>query len=237
MSRSGDAPFWKIGLAPYVTWREVTIFTIVTIVANCAVQFQALLLPYLLSEQIGVAASDQGKVSGMLASVQQLATLVMLGFAGHLADRIGRRGLMIVTMAGYTACFFIFPLVSTVAMLILVRILLGAFQAGHTAGGATRVVADYPDEQSRGRFISLTLVIQWSSVAVFVGLIGAKIPQWLVAAGLPTRLAGQVSFLIVAVLCALATLLSVTLSKNRAIDRCLQSCNMREAIRGSCSCS
>lgn len=181
-------------LAPGVTVREILVFTFVVVAAICVLNFTALIQPFIFTEQLGVPQDQQGRLSGNLQMTQQAAVVLFLSLAGVLADRIGRRNVLGLAMIGYGIAMFAFPTVSTVAALFLVRFMFGLASTGHTAGAATKIVADYPHESSRGKFISMMLVVQNIAVALFVGYIGARIPSWLIEAGWSPSDAGSASF-------------------------------------------
>jgi MFS family permease len=212
--------WWSIKLAPAVSWREIGVFLVVVVVATCVSNFQQLMLPYILNAQLHVPVADQGKLSGGLATAQQLAILLFVGFAGAFADKIGRRRILLIAFTGYALCMFAFPLAGSVIVLFVIRFVFGIFQTGHTTGGATRMVADYPAEQSRGKFISLMLVVQAMAVALFVGVIGARIPSWLASSGYGAKEAGQIAYVVVGMVMLAAVIFGkFFLSKDRAIDR------------------
>lgn len=213
-------PWWSIKLAPAVSWREIGVFLVVVVIANCLSHFQQLMLPYIMNAQLEIPAAEQGKLSGALATAQQLAVLLFVGFAGGLADRIGRRRILLIAFTGFALCMFAFPLAASVLALFVIRFVFGIFQTGHTTGGATRMVADYPAEASRGKFISLMLVVQAMAVALFVGIIGARVPGWLASSGYDAKESGQIAYVLAGVIMLAAVLFGkLFLSRDRSIDR------------------
>jgi MFS family permease len=79
------------------------------------------------------------------------------------------------------------------------RFLWGAFFTGYTAGGATKLM-DYPDNGSRGKFLSFMLVAQLVGSAIFTAFFSSRLLSWLTAAGLSDADALRAGFWIISLL-------------------------------------
>lgn len=185
---------------------QVYIFLTVITCLLCMRGYIALLQPLVL-DNLGVATGDHGKLTGNLATVDQIAALALISIFGALADRWGRRLVLIFAIVGMTAATVFYPLAGTVLALFTVRAIFGISGTALSAGGATKIV-DYPHEDSRGKFVSFMLIVQGLTSAVLIGQVAARIPGWLLKAGLTKAEAANVSFLIVALLGILAFVLA-----------------------------
>lgn len=189
--------FGPIKLAPGVKQSQIFIFLSVVLPAGWTSGFFGLMQPLIINQQLGVPAGHQGMLAGMLGSTQQAAFLIFISLAGGFADHFGRRTALIFSLLGFAMCAVFYPFVGMVWMLFVVRFLQGAFQTGWTAGGATKIM-DYPDNGSRGKFISLMLICQSGSAAIVVSLITSRMPSWFRDAGFSNADATRYSFWIIA---------------------------------------
>jgi len=189
----GQRYLGPIKLSPGVTPAQIIVFLFVIVAANCMLGFMGLIQPYVFREILHIPAGVQGRVAGGLSTIQQVGTICFISVAGVLADRIGRRAVLMIAVFGYAACLFVYPLMTTLIALYVIRFVFGAVYTGHTAGGATMMI-DYPDNNSRGKFISLMLIVQGLGTAIFVGYIGARLPEWMGKAGFSSAVAGRAAF-------------------------------------------
>lgn len=178
MTQTRQHRIGPILLAPGITAREVFIFLTVTSVASTVTMFLNVMQPFIFTEIVGIASERQGRLAGQLMTVQQLSVILLVGFSGALADRIGRKVLLVAALIGFSLCALVFPLISGVAALFAVRIFFGATSTLHTASGPTKFF-DYPDNGSRGKFMALVMIWMAIFAAAFVGGIGAHVPEWL----------------------------------------------------------
>jgi MFS family permease len=155
--------------------------------------FMASIQPYVFTEQLHIPREDQGALAGNLAGIQQIAPMIFLLFFGTLGDRIGRMPLLIPAVLGLTAVTFLYPFATTVPELYLARFLFGLAFTANTAGGASLLI-DLPDNGSRGRLVSLQLLIQSAFIAVIVSFLGTRLPGWLTDAGISVTGAGAYTF-------------------------------------------
>ena len=192
-----------IKLAPGVAPGQIFIFMFVVVSALCINIFLPMMQVFVFTEILHVAKSEQGRLAGNLLTTQQLAALIFFGIAGSLADRLGRKKVLAVAILGYAACLTAYPLAGGVLMLFALQFLFGIMSTGNVAGTAS-MIADYPDNQSRGKFVALNLLVQAAVSGVLVGWVGARLPGWLVSSGVDTQLAGRYTFWTLATLGVLA---------------------------------
>lgn len=154
---------------------------------------------FVFSEILQVAKTDQGRLAGSLLTTQQIAALIFFGLAGSLADHLGRKTVLVAAILGYSVCLVAYPLAGNLLVLFVLQFSFGAMSTGHIAGTAS-MVADYPDNQSRGKFVAMNLLVQAAVSGVLVGLVGARLPGWLVNSGFDVQTAGRYTFWAVAAL-------------------------------------
>ena len=89
-------------------------------------------------------------VVGLLMSSYSLAQFVFAPIWGRVSDRVGRRPILLMGLAGSVAGFTIFGLAGTLAVLFVGRIAMGIF--GATIPTAQAAVADVtkPEDRARG---------------------------------------------------------------------------------------
>ncbi len=208
---AGDMPRRRIGpiqLVPGVRPAQVALFVTIVIGALCVVTFLPMMQAVVFTEILGVPRGEQGRLAGNLVTTQQLAVLCFIGLAGSLADRLGRRRLLAAALGGYALCMALYPLAGGVAALYLLQFCFGLMTTGHITGTAT-MIADYPEDASRGKFVAANLLLQAALSAVLVGWVGARLPGWLVAGGASPGEAGRYAFWIVAAIALSAAIVAL----------------------------
>jgi multidrug resistance protein len=93
---------------------------------------------------------------GWMTTAFALAQLIAAPFLGSLADRIGRRPLVLLSLAAFTLTNIGYLLASSTTTFILVRAMGGALTAG-LFPAAMGVVADLVPEDRRGRWIGFIM--------------------------------------------------------------------------------
>lgn len=101
-------------------------------------------------------AKDLGEsavILGVLLSTHAALQFIFAPIWGRLSDRIGRRPVMLVSMAGTSASMVILGLADSLEGLLLARVLSGTFSANISV--ATAFVADVTAEEERTRFMGM----------------------------------------------------------------------------------
>ena len=93
---------------------------------------------------------------GMMTMSFALAQLVAAPFMGSLADRYGRRPLILLSLAAFAAANVGFLLVSSTTGFIIIRVLEGALTAG-LFPAAMGVVADVVPENERAKWVGIVM--------------------------------------------------------------------------------
>ncbi|GHT93773.1 MFS transporter [Betaproteobacteria bacterium] len=107
-------------------------------------------IPLYITEQLGVAQSDTGIV---LASYT-LALLVVRPFSGYLVDLYARKKVLLISFIIFVLVFFGYFWATTVAVLVLVRVLHGAAW-GVTSVATNTLAIDLVPSERRAEGISL----------------------------------------------------------------------------------
>lgn len=172
--------------------RNVWALTLCVFIAFVGFQFFNPFLPLYVRE-LGV--TDPAKIalwSGLLAAVTPAISGMLAPLFGRLADRFGRKMMLIRSLAGFTVIIAVMGVVTSVEQLLLMRMLQGLF-AGFSPMAMAVASISAPREK-----VSLAIArvqgAQLISVAVGPAIGG------LVASHLGTR----VAFFITAAMCALA---------------------------------
>jgi len=84
--------------------------------------FDAFATPYVLTTSIGIPAASQGSVVGQLNVYTELVLLIVYTPLGVLSDRVGRRVIYAAGFALLAVGYSLFPTVTTVNELALVRV-------------------------------------------------------------------------------------------------------------------
>ncbi len=219
-------PIW---LMPGVTARHVlTLFFsgMSTIVFITAI---GVLWPYLLHEHLKMPTDVQGNFSGNLMVFVELISVIIAIPVGAASDRWGRRPL-------YTASFLILvlglslmPLARTEAALVLYRAIASAGIAIGTTVLAT-TIADYPQNASRGKFISANGIITGIGVVVLSALVFGQLPKFFASRGADPYAAGTYTFWAMAGFALLGALVAwAGLKGGRTVAHASR--NFRELVR------
>jgi len=124
-------------------------------------------LPF-YAERLAMAAGSSHKMMvvhvGLLTGVFSLMPLLFAPLWGQLSDRIGRRPVLLLGIAGYGLAQLLFGMATSLWLLYGARI-FGGILASATIPAATAYVADATNEKERGRGMA------WLGTAVSLGAI------------------------------------------------------------------
>jgi MFS family permease len=210
---SSQRSFGPIRLVPGVTPGQVLLFIFLVASAYCVVLFMPMMQALVFTEILKLPKAEHGRLAGQLVTTQQIAVLLFIGLTGSLADRLGRKRVLLTAIIGYAVLLVLYPIAGSVGMLFLLQFIFGMLTTGHITGTST-MIADYPDNASRGKFVAALILIQAAVSAVVIGWVGARLPSWLVASGAATADAGRYAFWIVAGVAAFAGAVAVAWLRN-----------------------
>jgi MFS family permease len=134
-------------------------------------------------------------VLGLLLAVYPLFQFALGPVWGRLSDRIGRRPVILITIAGTTAALLLMGLADSLALLFAARVLGGIFGANISV--ATAYITDVTDEAERTRWMGLVGASFGVGFVLGPAIGGALAPNldgsWPAAALLGTTLASWVA--------------------------------------------
>jgi len=106
------------------------------------------ILPF-YAESFGASAAELGAILAAYAAAQ----LVFAPLWGRLSDRIGRRPVLLMTIAGTALSLLLLGLAPSLTWVLIARALAGCFAANISV--ATAYVADVTDEADRTRWMGM----------------------------------------------------------------------------------
>jgi MFS transporter, DHA1 family, tetracycline resistance protein len=110
-------------------------------------------VPRLLMELSGAPISRATAIGGYLSFVFAAVQFVFSPILGNLSDRIGRRPVLLGSLAGFAIDFFVLAFAPTLTWVFLARAVSGMFGASN--GPAQSVIADITEPEERSRYFGL----------------------------------------------------------------------------------
>ena len=104
-------------------------------------------MPQLIMDVTGEDLAPAAQWGGYLSLVYALMQFVMMPVIGGLSDRFGRRPILLISMAAYAFDFLIMAVAPVIGVILVARILAGAFAA--TFSTANAYIADISPPEKR----------------------------------------------------------------------------------------
>ena len=163
------------------------------------------LQPYLFNAVLEVPIGEQGKLSGSLASFNEILFLMTASFIGAASDKVGRRPLYALGFVIMASAYVLYPLATEASQLFLFR---GIFAIGAACVSSmlAAIIADYAMESSRGRLVGICFFLNGIGVATLV-VFGCRLPKIIEAMGAEPVMAARCAYWTVAALCFLPFLI------------------------------
>lgn len=117
-----------------------------------------------LHASVGVSRETMAIHISLLTSIYALAQFIFAPFWGQWSDRVGRRPLILLGIAGSAIAQVLFGLASSLVMLYVVRAIGGVLSSA-TLPATTAYISDITSERDRSRNMA------WLSTAVSLGII------------------------------------------------------------------
>ena len=157
------------------------------------------LRPYLFNSMLGIPDDIQGRVSGTMDVISEIPALLLSGLVGAMSDRLGRRIIYGMGFAILALGYLLFPL-AQFNWTLYAMIFITACGASLIAAMLSAVIADYPQETSRGKLVGICFFLNGLGVASLVGL-AAQLPKMYLAQGMDPIEAGRAAYWTVAAIC------------------------------------
>ena len=162
--------------------------------------------PYILIQHLGIAdASLAGRITGQLTLITEVMNLLLIWPFGILADRIGRRPVIMLGIGMIGLSYALYPWATEVNELMAIRVIFGIGVAAAAAMTAT-IQNDYPVESSRGRVIGFSSAFNALGI-VFATWMVSRLPVWLQDAGMGPVAAGRYAYSAAALVCLVSILI------------------------------
>lgn len=197
--------FLFVWLQPGITALNAVIFCYAAFATIGLLTFVSTGTALVLNANFGIPTGDQGTISGDLVIVTEIMQLLVFGVVGVLADRIGRRELFAVGMLIMGIGYLLYPFAGSVSELVVYRAIYAA-GLGASTGMLGTIVADYPQDRSRGKFVALTGVFNGLGVICVTVLFGRFVPPALIDAGFDAMTTTKIVHGIVFAACAISAL-------------------------------
>ena len=161
--------------------------------------------PYILIEHLGIAdASLAGRITGQLTLITEILSLLLIWPFGILADRIGRRPVIMLGIGTIGLSYALYPWATDIPQLMAIRVIFGIGVAAAAAMTAT-IQNDYPVESSRGRVIGFSSAFNALGIVLATRLVSV-LPMWLQDAGMEPVAAGRYAYGAAALVCLVSML-------------------------------
>ena len=164
--------------------------------------FVSVATPYVLTVYLGVPESEQGTIIGDLVFWAEVTQILIFGLVGVAADRFGRNWLCAIGMLAMGVSYVFYPFAESVGELTVYRVIY-AIGLGISTGMLATVVADYPQEKSRGKMLALWGFLNGLGIVLIIAVLG-NLPDMLVEAGYTEITAGRYTHAVAAVGCVVA---------------------------------
>jgi MFS family permease len=148
----------------------------------------AVLQPALLT-LIGVPQEEQGSITGMLAAMQEVILIALLGVIGAISDRAGRKATYVFGFLVTSAGFYLYPHAGSVPELFAYRAIIAVGSAA-MLGMMVTVVADYCSNDTRGKANGFQGAV--ATLGAAIPMVFAALPSVFVEQG-QTQLEAQYS--------------------------------------------
>ena len=120
-------------------------------------------LTFMLMEVVQLPESRLGRVTGLLVTIGEVISLFLLLLIGTLADRFGRRQLFALAFLGMGTTYWLLTFATTLFETVTYRLLFTAATCILNTTLAL-ILVDYPEEESRGKWIGFNAVLRISNV-------------------------------------------------------------------------
>ncbi len=196
----------KVGflqLAPGITRLNLFVFFYSAFATIGLLTFVSTGTGLVLNANFGMDIGAQGTVSGDLVIITEIVQILIFGVVGVLADRIGRREVAAVGMALMGVSYLLYPFAESVQELFVYRAIY-ALGLGASTGMLQTMLADYPDDSSRGKLVAVAGIFNGIGVITVTVLFGKQVPPLLLDMGYSSLEVSRLAHAIVGGVCILS---------------------------------
>lgn len=236
-TRAGDSASEKgirigfLDLAPGITRLNFFVFCYSAFATIGFLTFVSTGTALVLNANFGMAPSEQGTVSGDLVIITEVVQILMFGIVGVTADRIGRREVAAIGIFLMGFSYVLYPFAESVAELFVYRAIYAA-GLGASTGMLQTLLADYPTDSCRGKFVAVTGTFSGIGVITVTLLFGRNVPPMLLEAGFDAITTSRIVHILVALVCMLSAVVYWTGLKKGTPGAAKERPPIRELIVG-----
>lgn len=177
----------------YASTRHGAVLILAGVMPTMAVVALIPVLPLLIQEFAHVPGASV--LVPMAITIPALGVALFSPVAGWLADRLGRRPLLIASLVGYTIVGLLPIALTDLHQILVARVLLG-FAEAMIMTVSTTLIGDYFVGERRERWVAIQIAVASVSAIVLIAIggalgevFGSRGPFWLYVLALPVALA------------------------------------------------
>lgn len=210
---STTATFGPVHLAQGVTKRHVLCYLFAALISIGMFTYLMSLTPYILKVNLGIPEEQHGRVIGNLQFLQEIVIILSISWWGAMSDRFGRRAIYIVGWVLMALAYAIYSYATSLPQLFAFRIVYALAIAATTTNLAA-ILADYPQDHSRGKMTGIAFLLNGLGAAAFFGGLN-QLPKIYQTQGADELMAGRYAYLTVAAIAFLAAFVMTGLKPGR----------------------
>lgn len=213
MNLPTSGSFGPIALQPGVSTRHVLCYLFAALISIGIFTYLMMLTPYILTVNLGIPETEHGRVIGNLQFLQEIFILASIGWWGATSDRFGRRAIYIIGFLLMVVSYGLYSFATSLPQLFAFRIVFALAIAATTTNLAA-ILADYPEDNSRGKMTGIAFFLNGLGAAAFFGGL-SQLPNIYQAQGADELWAGRYAYLTVAGIAFLGALVMTGLKPGR----------------------
>ncbi len=200
---------WPVWLVPGVTRANGLALYFGAFMTMGLLVFVAVATPFVMNIYLNIPLSEQGRVAGDLAVWNEITLLLVFPLFGIMADRMGRRQLYGFGLVVMALAYYLYPTATGITELTVYRVIYAVGIGAATAMLGT-IVADYPQEKSRGKLVATIGVLNGIGILLISVAMGGHLAEFFVERGADEFVAGRYKHTIIAVLCLITAVVVAT---------------------------
>ncbi|MBY6189556.1 MFS transporter [Microbulbifer agarilyticus] len=196
--------FLWLNLSQNTIPRHIITFYVASFLLIAMGTFAPQMFGYLFIEFLNIPESEHGRLAGDLGFWGEIALMISLLIFGPMADRRGRRVVMVIGFLLTAVGLFAFPLSDSYAGVLLARIICACGLAAITCI-VVMLIGDYFSDESRGKAAGIQGFMNGLG-AVFTIFLLLRLPSIFQSQGYDPIVAGTLAYAAGAALCIVAAI-------------------------------